>query len=92
MIGGEPRTEWLRGSVAMDERNYLLTDTDVTSAGAWELRRPPLFGETSQPGVFAVGDVVHESSKRVAPSVGSGAVAIQMVHRYLAQLPRTTRE
>ena len=92
LIGGEPRTGWLRGSVAMDERSYLLTDADVTSAGAWELRRPPLFGETSQPGVFAVGDVVHESSKRVAPSVGSGAVAIQMVHRYLAERRRTTQE
>ncbi len=86
MIGGEPRTEWLRGQVARDAKGYLLTGNDVVAAGGWSLDRPPLFSETSQPGIFAVGDVVHDSSKRVAPSVGSGAVAIQLVHRYLAGL------
>jgi thioredoxin reductase (NADPH) len=36
------------------------------------------------PGVFAVGDIRHGSVKRVAPSVGSGAIAVQLVHDYLS--------
>lgn len=86
MIGGEPRTEWLRGRVATDAKGYHLTGNDTVAAGSWDPDRRPLFSETSQPGVFAVGDVVHNSNKRVAPSVGSGALAIQLVHRYRAGL------
>jgi thioredoxin reductase (NADPH) len=40
--------------------------------------------EASLPGVFAVGDVRHRSVKRVASAVGEGSVAIQQVHRFLA--------
>ena len=39
--------------------------------------------ESSLPGVFAVGDVRHGSTKRVASAVGEGSVAIQQVHQYL---------
>jgi len=35
------------------------------------------------PGVFAIGDVRHRSTKRVASAVGEGAAAIQLVHEYL---------
>jgi thioredoxin reductase (NADPH) len=41
--------------------------------------------ETSQPGVFAAGDVRHRSIKRVASAVGEGSTAIQLVHEYLAE-------
>jgi thioredoxin reductase (NADPH) len=40
--------------------------------------------ETSQPGLFAAGDVRHGSIKRVASAVGEGAMAIALVHRHLA--------
>ena len=43
MIGGEPRTEWLRGRVARDAKGYLLTGNDVAAAGGWTLDRAPLF-------------------------------------------------
>jgi thioredoxin reductase (NADPH) len=36
--------------------------------------------------VFAVGDVRHGSVKRVASSVGDGAVVIRIVHEYLDDL------
>ena len=36
------------------------------------------------PGVFAAGDVRHDSIKRVASAVGEGAMAVHLVHRYLA--------
>ena len=32
MIGAEPRTDWLRGVVALDPRGYVLTGTDVPVA------------------------------------------------------------
>ena len=40
------------------------------------------------PGVFAVGDVRNGSVKRVAAAVGEGALAVTMVHQYLAELAR----
>ena len=85
MIGAEPRTDWLDGVVARDPRGYVLTGQDIPP-GMWPLPRPPAFLETSLPGVFAVGDVQHESTKRVATSVGAGAMAIRLVHDYLAGL------
>jgi thioredoxin reductase (NADPH) len=79
MIGGEPRTEWLVGTLERDDQGFLLTGADVASQ-----QRPAMFLETSVPGVFAVGDVRHGSVKRVAPSVGSGAIAIALIHEYLS--------
>jgi thioredoxin reductase (NADPH) len=87
MIGGEPRTEWLT-EVERDDRGYILTGHDLLRSGrlpaGWPHRRPPLLLETSLPGVFAAGDVRYRSVKRVASAVGEGAVAVQLVHQYLA--------
>ena len=51
-------------------------------------RRPtdahPALLETSLPGVFAAGDVRSGSIKRVASSVGEGAMAVRLVHEHLA--------
>ena len=80
MIGGTPFTDWLPPDVERDEYGYILTGNDTT---AFPLERAPLFLETSVPGVFAVGDARHGSTRRVAPSVGSGAIAIALVHQYL---------
>jgi thioredoxin reductase (NADPH) len=94
MIGAEPRTDWLAGTLARGEAGHLLTGADLGTDGAvadaqprWPLARAPYYLETSMPGVFAVGDVRHGAIKRVAPSVGSGGIAIQLVHEYLARLP-----
>jgi thioredoxin reductase (NADPH) len=83
MIGAEPRTDWLRDVIELDQRGYVLTDRDVPGE-SWPLPRPPLPFETSMPGVLAVGDVRHGSVKRVAGAAGEGAVAIGSVHQYLA--------
>ena len=86
LIGAEPLTGWLDGTIARDDRGYLLTGGEVLScsdAAGWPLQRPPMLLETSLPGVFAAGDVRHRSTKRVAAAVGEGATAIQLVHDYL---------
>jgi thioredoxin reductase (NADPH) len=87
MIGAEPRTEWLEGSVERDRHGFILTGRDLYQAGqrpaGWPFERLPLLLETSVPGVFAAGDVRHRSVKRVASAVGEGAIAIQLLHEYL---------
>jgi thioredoxin reductase (NADPH) len=89
MAGGSPRTEWLKGCVAMDNKGFILTGRDldpVLHDYHWPLARAPLMLETSQPGVFAVGDVRAGNVKRVASAVGEGSIAISLVHRVLAEL------
>jgi thioredoxin reductase (NADPH) len=81
LIGAEPRTDWLHGAVERDPGGYILTGRDLAG---WPLRRGPTLLETSLPGVFAAGDVRYRSVKRVASAVGEGAIAVQLVHEYLA--------
>jgi thioredoxin reductase (NADPH) len=91
LIGAEPHTDWLQGAVACDPQGYVLTGQDLLVADGqsarWLAARPPLFLETSLPGVFAAGDVRHRSVKRVASAVGEGAIAVQLIHQYLAEPP-----
>ncbi|HTH43810.1 MAG TPA: FAD-dependent oxidoreductase [Oxalicibacterium sp.] len=82
-LGAEPNTGWLNDCVKLDDKSFVLTDARVP-ADAWPLQRAPYYLETSQPGVFAVGDVRSGSVKRVAAAVGEGAAAIQAVHQFLA--------
>jgi thioredoxin reductase (NADPH) len=85
-IGAEPNTGWLKGLVARDPLGFVLTGPDLTPEDLkdWPLQRQPYLLEASVPGVFAAGDVRHESIKRVASAVGEGSVAVHFVHRYLA--------
>ncbi|MBF6451697.1 FAD-dependent oxidoreductase [Nocardia elegans] len=88
-IGAAPETDWLDGLVVRDEFGYVLAGPDLMVDGSrppgWELPRPPHHLETSIPGVFVAGDVRSESAKRVASAVGEGAMAVMLVHRYLAK-------
>ena len=89
LIGAEPGTSWLDGIVKRDSRGFILTGPDLGSERplpGWPLDRDPWLLETSVPGVFAAGDVRSGSVKRVATSVGEGAVAVQFVHQYLASV------
>jgi thioredoxin reductase (NADPH) len=86
-IGAAPCTEWLDGVVERDPKGFLLTGPDLLVGGrrptGWPLDRDPYPLEGSVPGIFAAGDVRANSVKRVASAVGEGAMAIQLVHRYL---------
>jgi thioredoxin reductase (NADPH) len=84
-IGASPHTDWLRGEVSMDEDCFLLTGRDVREEDLLAHgEERPYFLETSQPGVFAVGDVHSGSIKRVASAVGEGSMAVRLVHQRLA--------
>jgi thioredoxin reductase (NADPH) len=82
-IGAAPRTDWLEGVVARDERGFILAGADVRDRG-WPLSREPYVLETSVPGVFVAGDVRMRSIKRVASAVGEGSMAVSLIHEYLA--------
>jgi len=86
-IGADPNTSWLAGAVQLDDHGFvptgpaaLYSDTDGTRRTTQ--RRQPLTLETSQPGVFAAGDVRSGSVKRVASAVGEGSMAIRQIHEY----------
>ncbi len=83
-IGAAPRTEWLAGVVARDERGFILAGLDAKRDG-WPLARDPFPLETSVPGVLVAGDVRARSIKRVASAVGEGAMAVSLIHQYLSE-------
>jgi thioredoxin reductase (NADPH) len=82
-VGAVPRTDWLEGVVARDERGFILAGAEVRDRG-WPLARDPYVLETSVPGVFVAGDVRARSIKRVASAVGEGSMAVSLIHEYLA--------
>ncbi|MBV9337770.1 MAG: FAD-dependent oxidoreductase [Solirubrobacterales bacterium] len=83
-IGAVPRTDWLAGVVARDERGFILAGLDAKHDG-WPLQRDPFPLETSVPGVLVAGDVRAHSIKRVASAVGEGSMAVSLIHQYLAE-------
>jgi thioredoxin reductase (NADPH) len=76
MIGAEPNSGWLYGTVKLDKKGFVLT------GGPMAFENTPY--ATNVPGVYAVGDVRANSVKRIASAVGEGSVVISDVHRYLA--------
>ena len=89
LIGSDPRTDWLDGTLQRDEAGFVLTGTDVDSSDRADDDPAPMALETSLPGVFAIGDTRRGSVKRVATAVGDGASAVQQLHRYLAPAERS---
>jgi thioredoxin reductase (NADPH) len=89
MTGALPCTDWLKPCIALNEKGFVRTGSDLRGedlpALKWTNSRQPEFFETSIPGVFAVGDVRCGSVKRVAAAVGEGSACIQQVHRVLQE-------
>ncbi len=89
MTGAEPNTQWLNGCVALDDKGFVRTGSDLTEddlrASSWPLGRHPFLLETSRPGVLAVGDVRSGNVKRVASAVGEGSISISLAHKALAE-------
>jgi len=87
-IGAAPLTDWLPPEIRRDAAGFVLSGPDLLVDGrrppGWPVDRDPLLLETSVPGVFVAGDVRAQSVKRVASAVGEGAMAVTLVHSYLA--------
>jgi thioredoxin reductase (NADPH) len=84
-IGADPATEWLRGSgVGLDDKGFVLTGAGATDGGRPPPAARPLMSlETTQLGVFAVGDIRSGSVKRVGAAIGEGAAVVPQMHAFL---------
>jgi thioredoxin reductase (NADPH) len=92
MIGAQPNTGWLPQEIQTDRQGFILTGQSVDRLQNWCRDRAPMNLETSQPGVFAVGDVQSGSTKRVASGVGLGAISVSHIHAFLAEQAEAASE
>lgn len=87
-IGTRPHSDWLPYKVVRDAKGFVVTGREALTcdgfAREWKEEREPLPLETSSPGVFAAGDLRAGAMNRVASAVGEGAMAVRLVHEYLA--------
>lgn len=72
MLGAVPNTDWAKGCLDLDQNGFVICN------------KPGSPFETSQPGVYAVGDVRSGSIKRVAAAVGEGSTVISSIHAFFA--------
>ena len=70
-IGYLPATELFKDQIALNERGYIPTNTQM---------------QTNLEGVFAAGDVRQTCLRQVATAVGDGAIAGFEAERYIAEL------
>jgi thioredoxin reductase (NADPH) len=89
MMGADPNTEWLKGSVLRDEEGYLVTGNQLVRDGrlpqGWISERAPLMLETSVPLVFAAGDVRRGAVRRVTSAILEGMLAITLARQALRE-------
>ncbi|MEY2883777.1 MAG: hypothetical protein RL490_1501 [Pseudomonadota bacterium] len=78
MVGAAPNTDWLADLVKLDGKGFVVTGAAAGADSPYA---------TSQPGIFAVGDVRAGSVKRVASAVGEGSVVISRVWDYVNAPP-----
>ena len=86
-LGARPCTAWLRGTLALDHKGFIMAGPDLTPddlpSNGPSTERPRTLFESSLPRVYAVGDVRSGSIKRVASAVGEGSIVVQFIHRAL---------
>ena len=70
-VGLEANTDYLRGSVPLNEKGQILVNEKM---------------ETEIPGIFAAGDIRHNSPMQIATAVGDGATAALSLGKYLESL------
>jgi thioredoxin reductase (NADPH) len=89
MMGADPNTEWLKGSMLRDEEGYLVTGDQLLRDGrlpqGWMSERAPLMLETSVPRVFAAGDVRRGAVRRVTSAILEGMLAVTLARQLLRE-------
>jgi thioredoxin reductase (NADPH) len=87
-IGARPATDWIKLDILRDSKGFIETGRDLFKfenlKKIWKLERDPYLLETCIPGIFSAGDVRAGAMNRVVSAVGEGAMAIKLVHEYLA--------
>ncbi|MCM8760745.1 MAG: NAD(P)/FAD-dependent oxidoreductase, partial [Candidatus Omnitrophica bacterium] len=71
LIGVTPNSDAVKGTVALDERGYIICDDDM---------------KTSVPGIFACGDVRRKLLRQVVTAAGDGATAAFSAQHYVERL------
>ena len=66
-----PETKSYEGLVKLDETGYIVADET---------------GATSDPAIFAAGDIRTKALRQVVTAASDGANAVQSVERYLAEM------
>jgi thioredoxin reductase (NADPH) len=70
-IGAQPQSSWLTGVVELDNHGFVLTGTDLDRGFGDRTRRvQPSMLQTSQPGIFAAGDVRRGATRRCSRGDG----------------------
>ncbi|WP_343064107.1 thioredoxin-disulfide reductase [Alkalicella caledoniensis] len=67
-VGTVPKTGFLKDTIALDEKGYIITNE---------------YMETSQDGVYAVGDVRQKFLRQVVTAAADGAIAAVAVEKYI---------
>lgn len=75
-IGHEPETQWLEGQLEL-ENGFIVTDALM---------------RTSQPGVFAAGDVRNTPLRQITTAVGDAAVAAYSAYQHISALAEQNAE
>ena len=69
-IGLKPDTDYLKGVLPLDEAGYIITTDKM---------------ETEIPGVFAAGDIRHDSPRQIIAAAGDGATAAIYAEKFIAE-------
>ena len=69
-IGLKPDTDYLKGVLPLDEAGYVITNEKM---------------ETTVPGVFAAGDIRHNSPRQVVAAAGDGATAAIYAGKFIGE-------
>lgn len=70
-IGRKPASDFLNGSVRLDDSGYIIADETT---------------QTSAAGVFAAGDIRTKALRQVVTAAADGAVAVHFAEKYLSAL------